>query len=149
MTVHCRTEEQMDDACSSCDSDWSSHFGELNTVIYCEWIICFSLCCYINSSYAQFSQKWIVLIYLLFNICQPGQGCNDDSKVGGGDLGAKNTEVQCQRRLRARCQRQRGLGEHRKLPQWGPGGTPAKIEFCTIWMPKKPSGGTYCTEVSQ
>ena len=30
----------------------------------------------------------------------------------------------------------RDLGERRKLPQRGPGGASAEIEFCKIWMPK-------------
>jgi len=38
MIVHCRTDVQLDDACCSCDSDWSSHDAELNT-IYSELII--------------------------------------------------------------------------------------------------------------
>jgi len=42
-----------------------------------------------------------------------------------------------------------GLGERRKLPSGVRGGAPAEIEFYTVWMPKKPSGDTYCTEFSQ
>jgi len=30
-----------------------------------------------------------------------------------------------------------------------PAGSGAEIEFYTVWMPKKPSGDTYCTEFSQ
>ena len=40
------------------------------------------------------------------------------------------------------------LGERRKLPQRGPGRDPAEIEFGKVYMPKKPSGGTYFTEFS-
>ena len=34
-----------------------------------------------------------------------------------------------------------------KLPQRGLGGVSTEIEFRIIWMPKKPSGGTYFTEL--
>ena len=40
------------------------------------------------------------------------------------------------------------LGERRKLPQRGPGRAPAEIELGKVYMPKKPSGGTYFTEFS-
>jgi len=38
-----------------------------------------------------------------------------------------------------------GLGELRKLPKRGLGRATAEIKFCTIWTPKKPSGGMYFT----
>jgi len=49
----------------------------------------------------------------------------------------------------------RGIPLPSRLGVWGSiisspsgvlGRAPAKIEFCTIWMPKKPSDGMYCTE---
>ena len=122
----------------------------LATRVYCDvylWrvivFISFSLFAYCVSLYLLFVFAWCI-------------GVNGYHTLGGWAEGAKK----CRRRRR----RQRGaegvegseMGRGYPLPRQlrglgsivsslsgVRGAAPAKIEFCTIWMQKKPFGGTY------